>query len=130
MLPHTEVSGGLQAIRDPRFDNASGSFEPSTFSTAYSFLATNRKEELAELRKRTKAARKNASMSNRDKEALERELTRMESIVAREEKERQEKETLKAWKKEEFEKRKEGKGAFHLKRGTSRCAFRTVGCRC
>ena len=54
-------------------------------------------------------------MSRRDKEFLERELIRAESVASREARAEQERQVLDKWKKEEQEKRKEGKGVFYLK---------------
>jgi ribosomal RNA-processing protein 36 len=105
---------------DPRFNSLSGAYNPSKFEQSYSFLKQKRKEEIEQLRSAVKkASGKRKSSAKEDTEVLTRTLTRMESQhAAAEEKERQQT-VLRNWKKEEREKRKLGKRAFHLKQSQS-----------
>jgi ribosomal RNA-processing protein 36 len=71
------------------------------------------------LRKTAVKARKNAQVPEEEKEKIEDSLRRMENrLVERKRKER-EQGAMKEWKKEEKEKRQQGKGAFYLKEGQS-----------
>lgn len=103
--------------RDPRFDSLSGSFKPDLFSTSYSFLSQSQASELEQLKKTAAAARKNQLLPQEEKDRIEEALQRMQSReVSRKQKER-DAEALRTWKREEQNKRKEGKKEFHLKRG-------------
>ncbi|GAA5861700.1 hypothetical protein JCM5353_000545 [Sporobolomyces roseus] len=101
--------------RDPRFDSLSGSVNPELFARSYGFLSGSLQSELDTLRQTAAKARKNPLLPAEDLERIEDSLSRMENrFVERKRKER-EQAAMKDWKKEEKEKRKEGKGAFYLK---------------
>ena len=107
-----------QKARDPRFDTLSGNFKPDLFRASYSFLAEAQTAELATLKKTAALARKNLVLPEEEKEKIEAALTRMESReVSRRTKER-EGDALRAWKKEEAQKRGDGKKEFYLKKGS------------
>jgi len=83
------------------------------------FLSGSLEKEVETLRKTAVKARKNAQLPEEEKEKIEDSLRRMENrLVERKRKER-EQAALKDWKKEEKEKRQQGKGAFYLKEGQS-----------
>ncbi|GAA5973217.1 hypothetical protein JCM11641_006329 [Rhodosporidiobolus odoratus] len=102
-------------VRDPRFDSLSGSVRTDLFKNSYGFLADQQRAELETLRKTYAQAKKKRNVPAEAMEELEESLKRMENRdVTRRNKER-EQEALSKWKKQEKEKQKEGKRAFHLK---------------
>lgn len=116
----------LQERRDPRFSSLSGTLDPHLHSSSYNFLPDMLNSELSTLQSSLKLARKavlSAPRSERaEKEAeverIENELGRVRTRREREARERREREALGGWKREEREKRKEGKGEWHLGDGT------------
>ncbi|GAA5869329.1 hypothetical protein JCM16303_000431 [Sporobolomyces ruberrimus] len=109
--------------RDPRFDSLSGSVNQELFNRSYSFLSGSLEKEVETLRKTAVKARKNAQVPEEEKEKIEDSLRRMENrLVERKRKER-EQGAMKEWKKEEKEKRQQGKGAFYLKEAEKKKLF-------
>lgn len=124
----------LQIPRDPRFQHTSGTFDPSHFRAQYGFLADMHLTELTTLKDNLKRARKLLQTSPRDVRAereaevqrLERAVKRGESTVHRDTREKVEEGALERVRKEERERRREGKGAWYLKEGelsSSPCSF-------
>ncbi|GAA6019207.1 hypothetical protein JCM11491_001417 [Sporobolomyces phaffii] len=109
--------------RDPRFDSLSGSVNQDLFQRSYSFLSGSLEKEVETLRQTAVKARKNAQLPEAEKEKIEDSLRRMENrLVERKRKER-EHAAMKDWKKEEKEKRQQGKGAFYLKEADKKKLF-------
>ncbi|PLW16163.1 hypothetical protein PCANC_19096 [Puccinia coronata f. sp. avenae] len=103
--------------RDPRFDSLSGAVNEELHSKSFGFLKEERRKEIEQLRETITKVKKSKQKSNLDVvEELEHELRRQENKEVQREKMEREKHALRKWKAEEKEKRKEGKGAFFLKR--------------
>jgi len=100
-------------------------FDPQKFHQSYGFLAENRKTELQTLKESLAKARKALASSplylksKRENEVgmLEHAVKRAESLVNKDRLDTVEQEALNKRKKEEVEKRKEGKGKWFLKKG-------------
>jgi hypothetical protein len=115
----------VQQARDPRFSDLSGTFDAQRFAAQYGFLADMHQSEHASLRENLQRARKLLASSPRDLRAeraaevtrLEAALRRTESTVAKDRRERVEREALERFKKAEREKRKQGKGAWYMPNG-------------
>ena len=111
--------------RDPRFLPTTGEFKPEAFQKSYGFLTDAHKTELQTLRENLKTARKMLSSTPRDlREEREAEILRLENAVKRAEslvsKDRQEsiqRDALARAKRQEKEKRVDGKGAWFMKKG-------------
>ncbi|KDR84945.1 hypothetical protein GALMADRAFT_131709 [Galerina marginata CBS 339.88] len=111
--------------RDPRFLPTAGEFSAEKFHTQYSFLADNHRKELSTLRETLKQARKLLASSPRDLRSerehevyrLEQAIKRAESMVNKDRLDRVQRETLSKAKKEEQQKRTQGKGEWYLKKG-------------
>ncbi|KAM0786683.1 hypothetical protein ACM66B_002128 [Microbotryomycetes sp. NB124-2] len=101
--------------RDPRFDSLSGGFKADLFKSSYGFLADRQSQELDELRKTAAAARKNRLLPQEEKDKIEAALIRVQSREATRKSKERDDEALKAWKRDEQQKRKEGKKEFYLK---------------
>ncbi|KAF9044563.1 DUF947-domain-containing protein [Hymenopellis radicata] len=109
--------------RDPRFLPLSGEFSSEKFSTNYSFLFDAHKNELQTLRENVKRARKLLQSSPKhlreEREAevskLELAVKRAESNVNRDKRTQIEREALQRVKKEEKEKRQQGKQSWYMK---------------
>ncbi|GAA5985183.1 hypothetical protein JCM10908_002558 [Rhodotorula pacifica] len=109
--------------RDPRFDVLSGSVNKDLFRKSYSFLADQHQQELETMRKTAAAARKNRQLPQEEKDRIDEALRRMENReVTRKNRDLQE-EAMRQWKKEEADKRKEGKKAFFLKESEKKKLF-------
>ena len=110
-------------MRDPRFLPFTGNFQPQLYRQSYGFLADMHKTELSALKESLKRARKMLTSSPHDqREEREQEVARLEqaakraeSNVNRDQRERVEQDALQKAKQEEKEKRKAGKGAWHMK---------------
>lgn len=116
------------ARRDPRFSSLSASNTDANLSRAsYAFLPGMLRDELGSLRTALAVASKaersapaaEREMRAAEREGIEGELARVRSRVERTEREEREREALRRVKKAEREKRAEGKGEWHLKRGKS-----------
>ena len=102
-----------------------GEFSADKFQKSYGFLADNHKKELNALRETLKQARKLLASSPRDLRnererevyRLEQAVKRAESMVNRDRLQQVEKEALSKVKKEEQEKRIQGKGEWWMKKG-------------
>ena len=109
--------------RDPRFISLSGELRPDTFQSNYSFLNGLHKSELDALKVSLKTAKKLLSNSSRELqeerraevERLERAVKRAESAVNKDYSEKIEREALDSIKKEEKEKRRQGKKNWYMK---------------
>ncbi|GAA6018916.1 hypothetical protein JCM10207_009194 [Rhodosporidiobolus poonsookiae] len=109
--------------RDPRFDALSGSVRSDLFKNSYGFLADQQQAELDTMRKTVATARKKRNVPGETLEELEETLRRMENReVTRRNRER-EADAMSRWKKEEKEKQKGGKKAFHLKNSAKKELF-------
>ena len=110
-------------MRDPRFLSFTGKFQPDLYRHSYGFLADLHKTELSTLQENLKRARKALASSPRNqREGREQEVARLEQAVKRAEsnvnrdkREQIEQDALGKAKLEEKEKRKAGKGAWHMK---------------
>lgn len=110
-------------MRDPRFLPFTGKFQPHLHRQSYGFLADMHKTELSTLKADLKRARKMLASSPRDqREEREREVAKLdqavkraESNVNRDKREQIEHDALGKAKREEKEKRKAGKSAWHMK---------------
>ena len=110
-------------MRDPRFLPFAGKFQPHLHRQSYGFLADMHKTELSTLKENLKRAKKMLASSSRDqREEREQEVAkseqavkRAESNVNRDKREQIELDALGKVKQEEKEKRKAGKGAWHMK---------------
>ena len=117
----------FQVPRDPRFLQTAGEFDPSKFQKSYGFLADNHKAELQTLRETLKLARKKLASSPKERRSerehevyrLEQAVKRAESTVNRDRLQKVEREALGQVKKEEQEKRKQGKGEWFMKKSRS-----------
>jgi ribosomal RNA-processing protein 36 len=113
--------------RDPRFQTLSGNLDEQRFASQYGFLSDLRSSEHKELRENLKRARKRLTSSPQDTREerqeevnrLEQALKRAESDVNRDKREKVEREALEKMKKEEREKRQQGKGAWYMRDGKS-----------
>ncbi|ESK97921.1 phenylalanyl-trna synthetase [Moniliophthora roreri MCA 2997] len=118
----------IPGVRDPRFLPMTGPLSAEKFQANYSFLAKNHETELATLRENLKRARKLLSSSPRDLRAdreaevqrLELAVKRAESAVNRDRQRQAERDALMNAKKEEREKRKEGKGNWWMKKSAKK----------
>ncbi|KAG6911997.1 hypothetical protein DXG01_000245 [Tephrocybe rancida] len=114
--------------RDPRFLPLAGEFSVEKFQHGYSFLADSHKRELDTLRENLKRARKLLASSPRDTyeeranevQRLELAVKRAESLVNKDKRDKLEQEALAKVSKEEREKRKLGKGEWHMKESNKR----------
>jgi ribosomal RNA-processing protein 36 len=103
-----------------------GEFSADKFQQSYGFLADSHKKELTTLRETLKQARKLLSSSPRELQEerqhevyrLEQAIKRMESLVNKDRLDQVQRDALRKVKKEELAKRTQGKGEWHLKRGT------------
>ena len=110
-------------MRDPRFLPFTGKFQPHLHRQSYGFLADMHKTELSTLKENLKRAKKMLASSPRDQREereqevakLEQAVKRAESNVNRDKREQIEQDALGKAKQEEREKRKAGKGAWHMK---------------
>jgi ribosomal RNA-processing protein 36 len=115
-------------VRDPRFQPLAGSGSSSgldarAYEKSYGFLADLRAAEHMELRENLKRARKRLASSPRDLyeeratevDRLEQALKRAESVVHKDRREKVDREALERAKRDEKEKRKQGKGAWHMR---------------
>ncbi|KAI6039326.1 hypothetical protein EDC04DRAFT_2686221 [Pisolithus marmoratus] len=110
--------------RDPRFLQVTGKYNQEKFRQQYSFLSELHTNELQTLRENYKTARKLLANSPHDlRPAREEEVKRLElavkraeSAVNRDTRERVEVEALQKVAQAEKHKRKEGKGAWFMKR--------------
>ncbi|KAF9270118.1 hypothetical protein L218DRAFT_1071606 [Marasmius fiardii PR-910] len=113
----------VKEVRDPRFLPMTGKLDADKFQTNYNFLTKSHESELEILRQNLKRARKLLSSSPRDsrpereKEVarLERAMKRAESAVNRDRQVNLERTALSKVKKEEQEKRRQGKGNWWMK---------------
>ena len=116
-----------QVPRDPRFLPIAGEYDPDRYRAQYGFLAELHEEELKTLRENLKRARKMLSSSPRDLrqereeevQRLERAVKRAESLVNKDKRDKIEQSALSKLRKDESEKRKQGKKAWYMKNGTS-----------
>lgn len=82
-------------------------------------LATLRQELAAALKAEKTCARSEQPRWTEERERLERRIGKARTRLERTEREGRERTTLTKAKKEEMEKRKQGKGAWHMKKGVS-----------
>ncbi|KAF8078664.1 DUF947-domain-containing protein [Lyophyllum atratum] len=114
--------------RDPRFLPLAGEFSADKFQKSYGFLAESHIKELQTLRENLKRARKLLASSPRDTyeeranevQRLEQAVKRAESLVNKDRRDKVEQEALAKVSKEERERRKQGKGEWHLKDANKR----------
>ncbi|KAL1739973.1 hypothetical protein HDZ31DRAFT_68403 [Schizophyllum fasciatum] len=114
--------------RDPRFLAVTGELKPDKFKQSYSFLSDMHRNEFTTLRENLSRARKLLATSPRhlreerarEVDTLERALKKAESQVQRDKREAVEQQALARAAKEERERRAQGKGEWHMKRGEKR----------
>ncbi|GLB36115.1 putative rRNA biogenesis protein RRP36 [Lyophyllum shimeji] len=114
--------------RDPRFLPLAGEFSAEKFRKSYGFLAEAHKQELQTLQENLKRARKLLASSPRDTyeerasevQRLELAVKRAESLVNKDRRDKIEEEALTKVRREEREKRKKGKGEWHMKKSDKR----------
>lgn len=123
------ISTNRQDRRDPRFDTmSSSSIDPHLASQSYSFLPKILKDDLSALRTAVQMAQKaerTCPLAQKparvaEREMLERQLGKLRTKIERGEREAKEREVLAGAKREENSKRKEGKGAWYMKKSTLR----------
>jgi len=122
------VESNMPQARDPRFLQLAGGFSTEKYRHNYGFLSDLHSTELSELRANLKRARKLLVNSPRhlreerqaEVERLELAIKRAESAVNRDKRERIESQALKRVTQEEKEKRKIGKGDWHMKRSAKK----------
>jgi ribosomal RNA-processing protein 36 len=106
---------------------SSSAIDPSRHSQSYSFLPKILKDELSALRTAVQLAskaEKNCPLAQKpartaERELLELQLGRLRTKIERGEREAKEREVLAGAKKEENAKRKDGKGAWYMKKSKS-----------
>ncbi|EJD04095.1 rRNA biogenesis protein RRP36 [Fomitiporia mediterranea MF3/22] len=114
--------------RDPRFSSVTNDDVQESFRKNYSFLEDIHKNEYDALKENVKRARKLLRSSPRDqREAREEELDRLErafkraeSAINRDRREAVERQALEKAHKEEKERRKSGKGEWHMKKSAKK----------
>ncbi|KAK4688673.1 ribosomal RNA-processing protein 36, partial [Tremellales sp. Uapishka_1] len=115
--------------RDPRFNSLSaGQIDPHLHAQAYDFLPTLAKTELAQLKVAVGVAAKaertctwaEKPARTAERERLEADLGKLRTRLERTERDRREREVLAKAKKEEWDKRKEGKGGWYMKKSEQR----------
>ncbi|KAL1406459.1 rRNA biogenesis protein rrp36 [Vanrija albida] len=118
-----------KASRDPRFSSLSaGQVDAHLHAQGYAFLPKLLRDELSNLRKAVTAATKAEKTCKlyekprftAERERLELELARVRTKVERTERETRNREVLSAAKREEREKREQGKGAWFMKKSEKR----------
>ena len=110
-------------MRDPRFLPFTGKLQPDLYRQSYGFISELHKTELSTLKENLRRAKKMLGSSPRDqREEREQEVAKLEQAVKRAEsnvnrgkREQVEQDALQKVKQEEKEKRKVGKGAWHMK---------------
>ncbi|KAI7962161.1 hypothetical protein MJO28_000255 [Puccinia striiformis f. sp. tritici] len=102
--------------RDPRFDSLSGAVNEVLHQKSFGFLKEQRRLEIEELRQTLNKAKKKGQQPLESLELLQEQLRREENKEVQNEKIEREKLALRKWKAQEREQRKEGKGAFYLKK--------------
>jgi uncharacterized protein YbaA (DUF1428 family) len=108
----------LQKRRDPRFDNLSGAYDPRQFSESYAFLNDARQDEIKRLKSALHATKKRVGAVDLvEREAMHRELGRLQTKQAAYEKQQREKQAVGSWREQEDKKQSDGKKAFYLKAG-------------
>jgi len=121
------ISTDRQDRRDPRFDTmSSSSIDPHLASQSYSFLPKILKDDLSALRTAVQMAQKaerTCPLAQKparvaEREMLEMQLGKLRTKIERGEREAKEREVLAGAKREENSKRKEGKGAWYMKKST------------
>ncbi|KAJ3516250.1 hypothetical protein NLJ89_g1241 [Agrocybe chaxingu] len=120
----TVVEAPKIAPRDPRFLATAGEFDATKFQKSYGFLSESHKAELQTLKETLKQARKRLASSPRDLRSehehevhrLEQAMKRAESAVNKDRLDRVGRDALSKAKREEQEKRREGKGHWFLKK--------------
>ena len=103
-----------------------GEFSADRFRSQYSFLSELHQTEMVALKDNLKRARKILASSPRhlreereqEVQRLERAVKRAESLVNKDKRDHIEASALAKVRKEEKEKRKQGKGAWYMKNGT------------
>lgn len=123
-------------MRDPRFLPFAGKFQPDLYRHSYGFLSEMHKTELSTLKENLKRAKKMLASSPRDqREEREREVAKLEqavkrgeSNVNRDKRGQVEQDALQKAKREEKEKRKAGKGAWHMKECKAELLFWAAAC--
>ncbi|KAJ3532522.1 hypothetical protein NM688_g7407 [Phlebia brevispora] len=112
------------APRDPRFLSVTGEFSAERFRAQYGFLSGLHKDELTTLKDNLKRARRMLASSPRDQreareaevQRLERTVKRAESTVNKDKRDQIEQSAMQKAHQEEREKRKQGKGAWYMKK--------------
>lgn len=118
--------------RDPRFVSVVGEYSSEKFQRHYEFLVGAHMAELFTLKENLKTARKLLATSPRDfrdarsreVEHLELAVKRAESQVNKDKTKKIEQEALKKVKREEREKRLQGKSAWYMKKGMTTLCWR------
>ena len=108
---------------------SSSSIDPHLASQSYSFLPKILKDDLSALRTAVQMAQKaerTCPLAQKparvaEREMLEMQLGKLRTKIERGEREAKEREVLAGAKREENNKRKEGKGAWYMKKSTLRC---------
>lgn len=123
----------IQEARDPRFSNISaGEFDATKFASSYGFITDIQREEAKKIRHTIRDIKKSlpeALPNTRQQEIkrieeLKKTLNRTETSIKKARKEAREREVLMQARKEEKERRKDGKGEWYLKDCESnRCLY-------
>ncbi|WWD04563.1 hypothetical protein V865_002633 [Kwoniella europaea PYCC6329] len=115
--------------RDPRFSSVSaGNLDAHLHSASYSFLPSMLKEELSSLKIALAQAQKiertcpwaEKAARTAEREKIELDLARVRTRLVKSQNEERERNVLARMKKEEREKREQGKGAWYMKKSEKR----------
>ncbi|XP_078060677.1 ribosomal RNA processing protein 36 homolog [Mustelus asterias] len=104
-----------ELMRDPRFDDLSGEFDPDIYNKTYSFLSEIRDKEKEVIRKKLRKAK-----DPRQKQKLECLLQRMIHRDEAQKKQRQQKERLKEFKQNQRTRVQQGSKPYFLKKSEQR----------
>lgn len=110
---------------DPRFLSTAGRLDPSLHAKGYNFLPELLATEMTQLRQSLAAAVKlekscplrEKPQRTAEREEIERDVARLRTKLDRQKIAQREREALAGVNKEERERRKEGKGAWYMKKG-------------
>ncbi|XP_076464142.1 ribosomal RNA processing protein 36 homolog [Babylonia areolata] len=104
-----------RVVRDPRFDDISGTFREDIFDRDYSFIKDLKAEEKKKVKKQLKKEK-----NEEKKQKLKQILNRMAQEEQTKESKQNKKKLLQEWKEKERERVKEGKTPYFLKKSDMR----------
>ncbi|XP_051880726.1 ribosomal RNA processing protein 36 homolog [Pristis pectinata] len=104
-----------RVVRDPRFDDLSGNYNPEIFDKTYAFLAKVRSQEKELIKQKLRRVKKEQS-----RQQLEYVLQRMMEQDKAQERARQQRERMKQFKQEQRQRVQQGSKPYFLKRSEQR----------